>query len=363
MLTNDEHDASYNEEKDKTKQYVIGAIDEVSKYLVTRVIPSKRTKDVVDYLLCDIIHEFGVPTILTSDNAQEFFSKVMNEIIAMFNIQCIHTSRFRPRANGVIEVRWRHLKNIIERNYALDDIQNLNRIVTAAIFALNQWVCSSTNCAPNAVMFNFMPSSPTMFPLYHQDITQKAMDQKLIDNERQRITLFKVIRTRILNKQIQRNNQANKHRAKMEPYKEKDHVLIKVHNPTTMKKITPKFTPDFNGDPFIVQKVKKGYLLLFDHSELSSFYEHCDNTRKCHMPKTSPNPLYHLEKGISIPENESEFRKQLFWNPNAEDDTPPPSNLDFTRKEIPKEFFPQRRTKVKKLPTNKRISKRKSKRF
>ena len=210
METNDEFDASYNEEKDKTKQYVIGAIEEVSKYLVTRVIPSKRTKDVVDFLLCDIIYKFGVPTILTSDNAKEFFSKVMNEIMAMLNIKRIHTSRFSPRANGVIEVRWRHLKKIIKRNYALDDMQNLKRIVSAATFALNQWICSSTNYAPNAVLFNFMPSSPTMFPLYHQDITQKAIDQKLIDDERQRISLLKLIRTTILNKQIIRNKQANK---------------------------------------------------------------------------------------------------------------------------------------------------------
>ena len=33
MVTNDEYDAAYNEEKDKTKQYVIGAIEEISKYL------------------------------------------------------------------------------------------------------------------------------------------------------------------------------------------------------------------------------------------------------------------------------------------------------------------------------------------
>lgn len=58
-----------------------------------------------------------------------------------------------------------------------------------------------------------------------------------------------------------------------------------------MKNITPKFTTDSNGDPFVVQKVKTGCLLLFDTSELSSFNEHCNNTRKCHMPKTTPNSV------------------------------------------------------------------------
>ena len=73
MKTNDEQDSEYTKKKEKIKQYVIEAIEEVSKYLVTRVIPTKRTKDLIGFLLCDTIYKFGVPTILTSDNAREFF--------------------------------------------------------------------------------------------------------------------------------------------------------------------------------------------------------------------------------------------------------------------------------------------------
>ena len=51
MKTKDTTNSEYDEERDKTKEYVIGAIEKVSKYLVTRVIPTKRTKDVVDFVM------------------------------------------------------------------------------------------------------------------------------------------------------------------------------------------------------------------------------------------------------------------------------------------------------------------------
>ena len=81
------------------------------------------------------------------------------------------------------------------------------------------------------------------------------------------------------------------------------------------------------------------------------------------MPKTSPNALYNLEKGIFVPENKAEYEKQLLWNPKAEDDTPPPSKICFTRNETPQQSFSQRRTKKPQPRTNKRITRKQSKRL
>lgn len=157
----------YDEEKDKTKQYVIGGVEEFIKLLVTKVIPTKRTKEVADFVLCDIILRYGVPLHMISDNALEFFAPAIREIMAMYDINRINTSHYNLRSNGTIERRWKILKDVIDRNYSVDDINNLKRVVTAAAtFQINCLTCASTGTTPNEAMLGFIRSSPTMFPLY-----------------------------------------------------------------------------------------------------------------------------------------------------------------------------------------------------
>lgn len=60
------------------------------------------------------------------------------------------------------------------------------------------------------------------------------MEQRLVDNEIQRIYPLKMIRTRVLHKQKQKNEQGNKN-AKLEELKFENEVLIKMHNPKIIK--------------------------------------------------------------------------------------------------------------------------------
>lgn len=315
----------YDEEKDKTKQYIIGGVEEFTKYLVTKVIPSKRTKEVIDIVIRDIILRYGVPLDITSDNAYEFFAPAIREIMAIYNVTRINTSRYNPRSNGSIEKRWKVLKDVINRNYAVDDVNNLKRVVSAATFEINCLTCTSTNATPNEAMYGFIPKSPTMFPLYVEPNLKKA-DQMLVDKEKQRVLLMKNIRKTLVKKQLQRNAYTNQNATQQE-FKVDDEVFIKVHKPTTPKSITPNFTTDKNGLPFVIQKVIGAYALLFDRSILASFYEHCSNIRKFTSKKTSPEALYYLRQGIFVPENQDEYMKQLFWDPKKEGDGPPSTKV------------------------------------
>lgn len=142
------------------------------------------------------------------------------------------------------------------------------------------------------------------------------------------------MRKTMVKKQIQRNAYANKH-ALQETFKENDEVFIKVHKPNTPKSITPKFTADKNGDPFVVTKVKGAYVLLFDAAKISSYYEHCSNVRKFSNKQTSPDALYFLRKGIFVPENKEDYKNHFFGTQKRGCRTPEIKKLFFFN-QVPK---------------------------
>ena len=84
-------------------------------------------------------------------------------------------------------------------------------------------------------------------------------------------------------------------------------MFVKVQNSETSKGLTSEFTTDDDEDPFIVHLVEEAYLLVFNRSKFSSFYENYLYARKYTIQKTSRDSLDPTQKGVYIPGNETAY--------------------------------------------------------
>merc|ERR1711989_205990 len=85
------------------KCFIIGAVDALTKYLISGIIPHKDAKSVMAFIKGEIINKFGVPNVLTTDRGNEFHNNLSKEMADIYGITRIRTAPDHPNANGKLK--------------------------------------------------------------------------------------------------------------------------------------------------------------------------------------------------------------------------------------------------------------------
>ena len=96
------------------KQYIIVIVEYVSKWVEAKACAVSDAKKVIKFLKKNIFTCFGVPRALISDGGSHFINRVVNQLLAKFNVHHRVTTPYHPQANGQVEVSNRELKRILE---------------------------------------------------------------------------------------------------------------------------------------------------------------------------------------------------------------------------------------------------------
>ena len=91
--------------------YAVTAICNLIGYLMTTLIPNKKTSTVAIHLYSDILLKFSFPRTLHSDNGTEFKSKLFEYLVQQFGIKKPYISPCHPQSNGKLEASYRFLKD------------------------------------------------------------------------------------------------------------------------------------------------------------------------------------------------------------------------------------------------------------
>ena len=89
-----------HQESSKGHSFILVATDYFTKWL--EAIPLKKVveKDVIQFIKEQIIHRFGIPQSITSDQGTIFTGEEMNYFVADYGIQLIKSTLFYAQANG-----------------------------------------------------------------------------------------------------------------------------------------------------------------------------------------------------------------------------------------------------------------------
>jgi hypothetical protein len=97
------------------KNYILVAVDYVSKWVEVVALPSNDARAVVSFLKQNIFSRFGVPRALISDEGTHFLNKLMENLLKKYNVKHKIATPYHPQTSGQVEVSNRQIKKILEK--------------------------------------------------------------------------------------------------------------------------------------------------------------------------------------------------------------------------------------------------------
>jgi transposase InsO family protein len=87
----------------------------------TKVVAPKNMthKEVIEFITEHIIHRFGIPQTITTDQGTSFMSKEVHEFAELYRIKLVNSSSYYAQANGQAESSNRTLISLVKRKYMI----------------------------------------------------------------------------------------------------------------------------------------------------------------------------------------------------------------------------------------------------
>ncbi|KAM2339267.1 hypothetical protein ACFX1X_018870 [Malus domestica] len=101
------------------KQYILVAVDYVSKWVEAIALPTNDAKVVVHFLRKHIFTRFGTPGAIISDGGKHFCNRHFNALLAKYGITHKVATPYHPQTSGQVEISNREIKNILEKTVGL----------------------------------------------------------------------------------------------------------------------------------------------------------------------------------------------------------------------------------------------------
>ncbi|XP_024010407.1 uncharacterized protein K02A2.6-like [Eutrema salsugineum] len=96
-------------------QYILVAIDYVSKWVEAIASPTNDLKVVCKLFKSIIFPRFGVPRVVISDGGSHFINKTLEGLLKKHGVKHKVSSPYHPQTSGQVEVSNRQIKAILER--------------------------------------------------------------------------------------------------------------------------------------------------------------------------------------------------------------------------------------------------------
>jgi hypothetical protein len=114
--------------------FVIVAIDYFTKW--TEAIPLKNMthREVIEFITGHIIHRFGIPQTLTTDQGTSFISKEVHEFVDSYGIKLLNSCPYYAQANGQAESSNKTLVKLIKKKIE-DNPKRWHEVLSEALWA------------------------------------------------------------------------------------------------------------------------------------------------------------------------------------------------------------------------------------
>ncbi|CAM8913900.1 unnamed protein product [Rhodiola kirilowii] len=96
-------------------QYILVAVDYVSKWVEAKATKHDDGKTVVDFLRTNIFCRYGVPKAVISDQGSHFCNRSVASVFKHFGVIHRVSTAYHPQTNGQAEVSNREIKSILEK--------------------------------------------------------------------------------------------------------------------------------------------------------------------------------------------------------------------------------------------------------
>ena len=118
----------------KGHRFVLVATDYLIKW--TEVVPLKNMthNEVVEFITEHIIHRFGIPQTLTTDQGTSVVSSQVREFVESYRINLLNSSPYYAQANGQANSSNKTLIKVIKKKIE-DNPKRLHEVLSEALWA------------------------------------------------------------------------------------------------------------------------------------------------------------------------------------------------------------------------------------
>jgi hypothetical protein len=118
----------------KGHRFVLVATDYFTKRTEVVALKNMTHREVIEFVTEHIIHRFGIPQTLTTDQGASFMSKKVREFAELCRIKLLNSSPYYAQANGQVESSNRTLISLIKKKIS-DHPKHWHRILSEALWA------------------------------------------------------------------------------------------------------------------------------------------------------------------------------------------------------------------------------------
>ena len=167
-----------------TNIYLIVIIDDYSRFPIVITTFSLKS-EIIEFKLESVFSEFGIPSILRSDNGPPFSSSSFKNFCKTLDITHRLITPLWPRANGIGEAFMKNLSKVIQT--ATIEKVNWKKRLIEFLRNYRSTPHSSTGVAPSALLFR--NSNPSKILSYKNDFIESKFDKlaKKIDKKNKSI--------------------------------------------------------------------------------------------------------------------------------------------------------------------------------
>ena len=101
--------------KSNGHQYILVAVDYVSKWVEAVALPTNDAKVVMKFVKKNIFNRFGTPKAIISDGGSHFCNKVFANLLSNYGVHHKVATPYHPQMSGQVEVSNREIKRILEK--------------------------------------------------------------------------------------------------------------------------------------------------------------------------------------------------------------------------------------------------------
>ena len=159
--------------------YIISAVDYLSKYCEMRALKEKSAKEVAQFIYKELICRWGCSEYHITDQGREFVNAINTNLLDMCGTKHRITSAFHPQANGLCE----HLNRSTQGTLAktMTEEKDWVDMIPIMAFSHRSLMSASTNVAPLELILGSKPCVP--IDIHMKYPTDVDLDRDMTEEE------------------------------------------------------------------------------------------------------------------------------------------------------------------------------------
>ena len=159
--------------------YIITAMDYLSKYCEMRALKEKSAKEVAKFIYEDLICRWGCSEYHITDQGREFVNAINRNLLDMCGTKQRIISAFHPQANGLCECLNRSTQETLAKT--MTEEKDWVEMIPTVAFSHRTSMSASTNVAPLELILGYKPRVPVDIHMKYP--TDDDLDQDITEEE------------------------------------------------------------------------------------------------------------------------------------------------------------------------------------